>query len=324
MAEKKGSKNNANEEKAGNTAKIVEDLTPLRRQCGAMAAHFRLLETDDNFRTIQASLEEATKARLARGTDAFRTTTVTIPVVVHVVYMTPQQNISAAQIKSQIKVLNRDFRAKNTDKTKAPPVWKGLVGDANIEFALATTDPDGNSTNGITRTKTTRTTPFGTNDSVKRAAEGKAAWATDSYLNIWVCPLIGGLLGYAQFPGGPAETDGVVINYKAFGTSGTAQAPFNLGRTTTHEVGHYLNLRHIWGDTEDCSGTDFVSDTPNAAGPNTGKPVFPRISCSNGPNGDMFMNYMDYVDDEAMFMFTVEQVARMQATLDGFRSALGT
>lgn len=325
MAEKQESKKNANEERnTGSAAGITEDLTPLRRQCGAMAAHFRLLETDSNFRTIQAELEEATKLRLARGTDAFRTTTVTIPVVVHVVYMTPQQNIPAAQIKSQIKVLTRDFRAKNPDKSKVPAVWKGLVGDANIEFALAATDPDGKSTNGITRTKTTRTTPFGTNDSVKRAAEGKAPWATDRYLNIWVCPLAGGLLGYAQFPGGPAETDGVVINYKAFGTSGTAQAPFNLGRTTTHEVGHYLNLRHIWGDTEDCTGSDFVKDTPNAAGPNFGQPAFPHITCTNGPNGDMFMNYMDYVDDSAMFMFTVEQVARMQATLDGFRSALGT
>ncbi len=114
----------------------------------------------------------------------------------------------------------------------------------------------------------------------------------------------------------------MVINYKAFGTSGTAVATFNLGRTATHEIGHWLNLRHIWGDTEDCSGTDFVNDTPNAVGPNFGKPQFPHISCSNGPNGDMFMNYMDYVDDDSMFMFTTQQVARMRATLDGPRRSM--
>ena len=103
---------------------------------------------------------------------------------------------------------------------------------------------------------------------------------------------------------------------------GTAQAPFNKGRTATHEIGHYFNLRHIWGDTEDCSGSDMVADTPNCAGPNYGKPTFPKVSCSNGPSGDMFVNYMDYVDDAAMFMFTPQQMARMRTTLDGPRRTL--
>jgi pregnancy-associated plasma protein-A len=129
-------------------------------------------------------------------------------------------------------------------------------------------------------------------------------------------------LGYAQFPGGPKSTDGVVINYRAFGTMGTAQSPFNKGRTATHEVGHYFNLRHIWGDTEDCTGSDLVADTPNSAGPNFGKPTFPKVSCSNGPSGDMFVNYMDYVDDPAMFMFTPQQVSRMRTALDGPRRTL--
>ena len=314
--------NNTSESKKTETAVDDSDQVPLRRQCGAMQAHARLLESDPNFRTIQQDLESSTNRRLAQGAAAFRTTTVKIPVVVHVVYNTPAQNISAAQIKSQIKVLNRDYRAKNPDKSKVPAPWNGLVADANIEFVLAKTDPDGKPTKGITRTKTTRLS-FGANDAVKGAAEGKMPWSADSYLNLWVCSLGGGLLGYAQFPGGPSATDGVVINYKAFGTTGTAVAPFNLGRTATHEIGHWLNLRHIWGDTEDCSGTDFVNDTPNAVGPNFGKPQFPHISCSNGPNGDMFMNYMDYVDDDSMFMFTIEQVARMQAALDGARSSLG-
>jgi hypothetical protein len=113
-----------------------------------------------------------------------------------------------------------------------------------------------------------------------------------------------------------------VIDYRAFGTKGSAQAPFNLGRTATHEVGHYFNLRHIWGDTEDCSGSDFVADTPNAAGPNYGTPKFPSVSCSNGPNGDMFMNYMDYVDDAAMFLFTAQQVVRMRTALEMARPDL--
>ena len=157
---------------------------------------------------------------------------------------------------------------------------------------------------------------------MKRANRGgSTAWPTDAYLNIWVCTLGGGLLGYAQFPGGPKATDGVVILNTAFGTEGTAAAPFNLGRTLTHEVGHWLNLRHIWGDTLDCSGGDRVPDTPNCEGPNTGKPKFPTVSCSNGPNGDMFMNYMDYIDDAAMFMFTAGQVSRMNACLAGPRKS---
>jgi len=247
----------------------------------------------------------------------------TIPVVVHVVYNTPSENISNAQIKSQIAVLNRDFRATNKDKTKVPAVWRGLVANARIRFALAAKDPDGEPTSGITRTKTTRTS-FGTGDTVKSAATGGAnPWPADKYLNIWVCTLAGGLLGYAQFPGGPRKTDGVVILNTAFGTKGTTTAPFNWGRTTTHEIGHWLNLRHIWGDDFRCEGSDFVADTPNQEGPNYGKPTFPHISCNNGPNGDMFMNYMDYVDDAAMFMFTPQQAARMHAALDGPRSLIG-
>jgi Pregnancy-associated plasma protein-A len=204
-----------------------------------------------------------------------------------------------------------------------PQVWKSLVADANVQFALAKKDPKGKATTGITRTQTTRDS-FGTGNAVKKATQGGAnAWPTDRYLNLWVCNLAENLLGYAQFPGGPAATDGVVILFTAFGTSGVAAAPFNLGRTATHEVGHWLNLRHIWGDRNDCGGTDFCTDTPNQQLPNTGKPTFPHMTCNNGPNGDMFMNYMDYVDDDAMFMFTATQVARMNATLAGPRKKLG-
>ena len=170
----------------------------------------------------------------------------------------------------------------NGDIGTVPTPFAPLADDARLEFELATTDPDGNPTNGITRTKTNKDS-FDSDDFVKSSAGGGAdPWPSDRYLNIWVCPRSGGLLGYAQFPGGPAATDGVVILHSAFGTTGTATAPFNLGRTTTHEVGHWLNLRHIWGDVgTGCFGSDFVADTPNQAGPNYGTPSFPRVTCGS-------------------------------------------
>lgn len=128
-----------------------------------------------------------------------------------------------------------------------------------------------------------------------------------------------------SFPVGPPETDGVVITYTAFGDTGTAASPFNKGRTATHEVGHWLNLRHIWGDDwGTCALSDEVEDTPNQADANDGRPAFPHITCNNGPHGDMFMNYMDYVYDDAMFMFSAGQVARMRAALDGPRELIKT
>ena len=287
-----------------------------------MQVHFRLLETSPGFRERQAELEQATAQRMSRGRVAREAQTVTVPVVVHVVYREEGENVSTAQVKSQIAALNRDYRARNADKSKVPEVWKGMVADARVQFKLAGRDPFGKATSGITRTRTTEAS-FSDDDSVKSTSNGGVdPWPAETYLNIWVCTLSDGLLGYAQFPGGPRPTDGVVILNSAFGSSGTATAPFDLGRTATHEVGHWLNLRHIWGDTEDCTGSDMVSDTPNAAGPNFGKPEFPRVTCGNGPNGDMFMNYMDYVDDDTMVMFSAQQVMRIQATLAGPRSGL--
>jgi hypothetical protein len=221
-------------------------------------------------------------------------------------------------------VLNKDFRAKNTDLNKVPEVWANLVADSFVEFELAKTDPNQLETVGITRTQT-EVLAHGTDNGVKDTdSGGKTPWPTERYLNIWVCNLGESILGYAQFPGGPPETDGVVVDYRAFGTEGTARPPFNAGRTATHEIGHYFNLSHIFGDgrTNSCDDSDYVEDTPNQLGPNYQSPTFPAISCNNGPHGDMFMNYMDYVDDEAMFMFTDGQAARMNATLSGPRSSL--
>ena len=293
-------------------AKKKTEGVKLRRSCGAMAAHMMLLERVPSFRASQMRLEATTARRRDTGADLKKSALVTIKTVVNVVYNSDAQNISDAQIASQIKALNLDYRASNSDKSQTPAPWKGLVTDVRMEFRLVKT----------TRTKTTKS-GFTFDDAVKKISTGGIPpFSPKTHLNLWVCALTGGLLGYAQFPGGPAATDGVVINYLAFGTNGTAQDPFNKGRTATHEIGHFFNLRHIWGDTPDCSGTDMVADTPNCEGPNYGKPTAPVVTCNNGPNGDMFMNYMDYTDDAAMFMFTSQQVLRMRTALETVRSGL--
>ena len=285
---------------------------PLRRACGAMAAHMMLLEKYPAFRMNLMKLEGATSKRREARFNLAEEAIVVIDTVVHVVHSNASENISDAQIASQIEALTKDYRATNPDRSKVPTPWGGLVTDTRMSFKLV----------DVTRTAT-KVSGFTTDDAVKSAAGGGIAPVdTKTHLNLWVCPLTSGLLGYAQFPGGPPATDGVVINTAAFGTSGTATPPFNLGRTATHEVGHYFNLRHIWGDTPDCSGGDGVADTPNCEGPNYGAPVWPSISCNNGPNGDMFVNYMDYVDDAAMFMFTAQQVLRMRSALETVRSGL--
>ena len=154
-------------------------------------------------------------------------------------------------------------------------------------------------------------------------ATGSVAWPRDEYLNIWVCNMARKPLGFAAFPGAAAWRDGVVIDCSCFGASGTARPAFDLGRTAVHEVGHWLDLLHIWGDDGNlCTQSDNVVDTPNQAGPNTRTPTYPSLSCNNAPHGDLFVNYMDYVDDVAMVMFTRGQVARMRATLQRRRASL--
>ena len=229
---------------------------------------------------------------------------VTIPVVFHVLYANSTQNISDAQIQSQLDILNADFRRQNADQDN---IWSQAA-DTEIEFCLASFDPSGAPTNGILRVPTT-VSSFGSNDAMKFTSQGGSdAWPASDYLNYWVCNLSGGLLGYAQFPGGPANTDGVVCGYQYTGDIGTASAPFDLGRTGTHEVGHWLNLRHIWGDGP-CGSDDFVSDTPESDGANYGC-ALGHVSCSTT---DMVQNYMDYSDDACMNLFTDGQATRMQA-----------
>jgi hypothetical protein len=292
------------------------------RGCGTMQ-HLEELKAQDIALEQRMSLIESHTQNFVSNEDVARAPGVlyTIPVVVHVLYNNATQNISDAQILSQITILNNDFRKLNADASLIPAAFSGITADVQIEFCLAQRTPAGLSTNGIVR-KSTTVTSFSSNDNVKRSANGgDDAWDATKYLNLWVCNLGGGLLGYAQFPGGAVSTDGVVINHTAFGNTGTATAPYGLGRTATHEVGHWLNLRHIWGDAS--CGSDLVSDTPTQQTSNYGCPTYPRVTCSNGPAGDMFMNYMDYTNDACMYAFTNGQKTRMMALFSSGGSRVG-
>lgn len=283
------------------------------RKCATDDVYQQMLATDPEFQLNREQIEKFTTDFVSSPSASLRAVK-TIPVVVHVVWKTSAQNISEDQILSQLEVLNDDFRRLNADKVNTPSAFLPIAADAEIEFCLAQQDPAGNATTGIVRRQTT-VNSFSTNNAVKYTAQGGSnAWDRTKYLNIWVCNMSGGILGYAQFPGGPSATDGVVVTYTAFGTMGAAQPPFDKGRTATHEVGHWLNLYHIWGDDgTSCNGSDLVSDTPNQGPENYNCPSFPKISCSNGPNGDMFMNYMDYTDDDCMNVYTTGQKTRMNA-----------
>tara|TARA_R110001583_G_scaffold48522_1_gene152015 strand:+ start:3736 stop:4785 length:1050 start_codon:yes stop_codon:yes gene_type:complete len=225
------------------------------------------------------------------------TGTITIPVVVNILE-DPAHPVTTAHINSQIAILNDDFNNNNSRTSNIPSEFASLVADANVTFTLA----------AVNRKASTRAT-WGTNDAMKQASQG--GWdATDpaNNLNLWVCEIGGGILGYAQFPGGTLDTDGVVIGSDFLGEN-TAGGQYGHGRTATHEVGHWLNLRHIWGDGR-CRQDDFVADTPSSDGANYGCPSYPTVNCKSN---DMTMNYMDYVDDNCMYMFSNGQNDRMRA-----------
>jgi hypothetical protein len=238
---------------------------------------------------------------------------VEIPVVVNVLYRTTAENISLTQIQSQINVLNQDFNATNSDFNKVPSLFSGVKANVGITFVL----------DQVIRKSTTKTS-WGTTDTMKKTTYGGIApTSPTTKLNLWVCTIGGGILGYAQFPGGASSTDGVAIDSKYVGLSGTANAPFNLGRTGTHEVGHWMNLRHIWGDAT--CGSDIVSDTPTHNTANYGVPAYPHYSTCSGTPVEMTMNYMDYTDDSGMYMFSNGQKSRMSAIFvsGGARASFG-
>ena len=296
------------------TALLVLGSAWSQRTCGSMDVLEAQLEEDPKRAVKMEQIEDHLRDLELSGSREVNGV-VAIPVVVHVLYNTTSENISDAQILSQITVLNDDFRRTNSD---ADETWSQAA-DSEIEFCMASSDPEGNATNGIVRTATS-VSAFGTNDAMKSSSSGGAdAWPAGDYLNVWVCDISGGILGYAQFPGGAASTDGIVIDYQYFGTIGTASAPFDLGRTATHEVGHWLNLRHIWGDGN-CNADDFVTDTPSSDGANYGCATG-HVSCQTT---DMVENYMDYSDDACMNLYTAGQKNRMRALFEsgGYRASL--
>ncbi len=243
-----------------------------------------------------------------------------IPVVVHVIYSNSTENISKGQIETQITSLTQDYRRRNPDAVNTPAAFAGVAADCQIEFCLASIDPEGRPTNGIDRISIAGA-PF-RDRFINEVIKPNTIWDPTRYMNIWVCNIAGGILGFAQFPSssglsgipndpGAENTDGVVIHYNAFGTTGTASAPFDRGRTATHEVGHWLGLRHVWGDGP-CDVDDFCGDTPQTSDPN--------FNCPTGRTGcfgqAMIQNFMDYTDDACMNIFTKDQRRRMRAVLE--------
>ena len=226
-----------------------------RRGCATNEVFQAQLAADPTLAIRMNQIEEFTQK--AKLTGKLVNGKVVIPVVVNVLYRTAAENISDALIQSQIDVLNKDFTATNADFSSTPALFAGVAANVGITFELVK----------INRKSTTKTS-WGTRDAMKKTKQGGIAPTSPSNtLNLWACTIGGGILVYAQFPGGAAATDGVVIDSKYFGVtsnSGTSY-PYNLGRTASHEVGHWMNLRHIWGDAT--CGSDLVADTPthNAA-----------------------------------------------------------
>ncbi len=295
------------------------ETTTIKRTCGTMEVLAAQLKADpglaDRINAIERQTTDyvnKTMLNSKNGNSVLVDGIIEIPVVVHVIYHLNKENISDAQIASQIDALNIDYSATNTDLNSTPAPFKSLISDFEIHFKLVKVDR-----------KYSPNALWGDDDSCKKpAAGGVAPYYPFNNLNFWVCKIGGGLLGYAQFPGGDPATDGVVISPEFFGTIGTVNdplldkngkpfpSPYNKGRTATHEVGHWLNLHHIWGDKK--CGNDLVSDTPVAEKANYDKPPYPTIgSCSGNP--EMTMNYMDYVDDAVMYMFTNGQKVRTRA-----------
>jgi hypothetical protein len=288
-------------------------LPKKQRTCDAERIHEEKIKNNPGYAKKTEQIEKHTQKLIAAkgkpsnpgggggggGGGTLPTGVINIPVYVHVIYNNANENISQSQIQSQIDVLNADFSANNGDLGLVPSEFSSLVADSEFSFTLA----------GVTRTSSSRTS-WGTNDQMKFTSNGGHDVVTpETHLNIWVCNIGGGILGYAQFPGGSSSTDGVVISPPYFGTTGYVSSPFDGGRTATHEVGHYLNLRHIWGDGR-CNRDDFVADTPTSDAPNYGCPGYPTVNCRST---DMTMNYMDYTDDACMQMFSLGQKDRMRA-----------
>jgi hypothetical protein len=283
-----------------------------------------VLESDDQFEQWLKK-HKARPGNRINGAQQFK-----IPVVVHIIHRGEAvgvgTNVPDEQVISQIKILNQDFNRLNSDATNTPSEFQLVAGSLDIEFVLAKQSPEGGLTTGIVRVNGGKTQWAISEDASLKAV---SYWPAEDYLNIWVTNLSSGYLGYAQFPVSglagleDAEdnrlTDGVVIDYSVFGSiddgAFNLSTDFNKGRTATHEVGHFLGLRHIWGDDNGaCGGNgDYVEDTPDQGNSSSGCPSNPQTSCSVHK---MFQNYMDYTNDACMNLFTQEQVSRMTTVLE--------
>jgi PKD repeat protein len=270
----------------------------------------------------RAALRHAADNWLKNNPQRSSQTVLTIPTVFHILHDDGPENLSKAQILDQMRIMNEDFRRLNSDTVNTPAPFQAVAADCQLEFRLAQLDPDGNCTDGIVRVKTSGT--LNAVDDIKDLS----TWDNERYLNVWVVKSIynftgsqGTILGYAYYPGtAPAGRDGFVIRADYVGS--IEYAAGQVGRTATHEIGHYLDLVHMWGDSN--CGDDQVSDTPPALGPNYGCFTFPRNTpaCNTSPNGEMFVNYMDYSDDVCMNTFTQGQKQRMDAAIATYRSIL--
>lgn len=314
------------------SALIVPRQAPAQPiHCAAQVRETEMLRSMPGYAEKRAQIEDFTRDWIANnGRRAKSKTAYRIPVVIHVVWHEMEENISDEQILSQIEVLNQDFLALNTDVGLVPAAYRHLIADTEISFCLANTDPQGNASDGITRTQTSYPDIGTAQDERGRFrifysdAGGQDVWEPDRYLNIWVARRGYGS-GLATFPGTAIpEEDGLVIDYRYFGTTGAAadNAPYNLGRTATHEVGHYFNLLHPWGRsiTPDCEEDDEVDDTPRQARTYLREcPQDDPITCQTP---DFFFNFMNYTDDACMAMFSVGQKLRMLAALEGPRYSL--
>ena len=277
------------------------NATASKRICASQEVLERQLQENPDLALKMSQIEAFTENSILQG--RLVNGKIEIPVVVNVIYRTAAENISLTQIQSQINVLNADFNAANSDYNSVPALFSGVKSNIGISFVL----------DQVIRKSTTKTS-WGTRDNMKKLTKGGLnPTSPTTKLNLWVCTIGGGILGYAQFPGGSSATDGVVIDplYVGVTSNSGSSYPYNLGRTATHEVGHWLNLRHIWGDAT--CGTDLVADTPSHNTANYGVPTYPHYSTCSGTPVEMTLNYMDYTDDRGMYMFTTGQKARMDA-----------
>ncbi|MEO6931538.1 MAG: zinc metalloprotease, partial [Chitinophagaceae bacterium] len=297
----------------------------IANRCGTVELLQQRIKRDPTLKArIQQQDRQLRQSVLQRSNFKTDIAPVIIPVVFHIV-MTNPSLVTDAQIMAQMDTLNNDYSGSNGDSVKIPSYFKPLFGKTAIRFVLAQRTPGNEVTNGIDRV-TTSVTSFNVNNvnTVKHSLTGGTeAWNTSGYLNVWVCSLSGGLLGIATFPDdGVPEEQGVVIHYSS--VPGSAGTNFNRGKTLTHEVGHYFNLYHIWGDDDGaCTGTDQVDDTPNQGNFTSGcKTGVITDNCSMASPGVMYQNYMDYTYDECMVMFTAQQAVRMEASMTNFRSSL--